>query len=262
VAGGGPRQVQILHHPGAGRQLPRRTGPRGPQGPQPGHRREPGAGPGDPGPGPARPAGTGRVLRLPVLRGAAPGGSGRVAPEGSHPFRARARDDPRDGRLPSHRHRLDQHRDAARTAASSTVPKERFASSPSRPSWSGCSAVTFTSSAPPRTGGCSATRAAACSANRSTAAPGTPPARPRSGRGWPPPRSSAAPMTYGTPPCRCGSTPAARPPRSPPVQAASVPCTTFTCTASTATVPIWTARMPFAWALRLRMTRIIVAGSA
>jgi integrase len=65
------------------------------------------------------------------------------------------------------------------------------------------------------TGGCSAAPAAACSANRSTAAPGTPPARPPSARTWPPPRWPAAPMTCGTPPCRCGSTPVARPPRSP-----------------------------------------------
>jgi integrase len=42
------------------------------------------------------------------------------------------------------------------------------------------------------------------SANRSTAAPGTPPARPPSARTWPPPRWPAAPMTCGTPPCRCG----------------------------------------------------------
>ena len=36
------------------------------------HRRQPGADPGDPGPGRLRPAGSGRVLRLPVLRRAAP----------------------------------------------------------------------------------------------------------------------------------------------------------------------------------------------
>ncbi len=64
---------------------------------------------------------------------------------------------------------------------------------PPRPSWSGCSAVTFTRSAPPRTGGCSATRTAACSARPSMAAPGTPPARPPSDRNWPPPRSPAVP---------------------------------------------------------------------
>ena len=46
--------------------------------------------------------------------------------------------------------------------------------------------------------------AAACSASRSTAVPGTPPARPRSARNWPPQRWPAARMTSGTPPCPCG----------------------------------------------------------
>src|SRR5208282_6618480 len=32
LAGRGPRQVQVVHDPGAGRQLPRRAGPHGPQG--------------------------------------------------------------------------------------------------------------------------------------------------------------------------------------------------------------------------------------
>ena len=57
---------------------------------------------------------------------------------------------------------------------------------------------------PRRTGGCSRAPAAACSANRSTAAPGTPPARQPSTRSWPPPRWPAAPTTYGSPPCPCG----------------------------------------------------------
>ena len=46
--------------------------------------------------------------------------------------------------------------------------------------------------------------AAACSASRSTAAPGTPPARPPSAPAWPPRRWPAASMTCGTPPRRCG----------------------------------------------------------
>jgi len=89
-------------------------------------------------------------------------------------------------------------------AASSTAPTAPSGSSPSRPSWPACSASTCTRSAPRRTGGCSAAAAAACSANRSTAAPGTPHARPRSARTWPPPRSPAAPATCGTPRCPCG----------------------------------------------------------
>ncbi len=44
----------------------------------------------------------------------------------------------------------------------------------------------------------------ACSVSRSTAAPGTLPARPRSAPAWLPPPSPGAPMTCGTPPCPCG----------------------------------------------------------
>ena len=47
VAGRGPRQVQVVHVPGTGRRLPRRAGPRGPQGP--------GVRPGDRGPGTGEP---------------------------------------------------------------------------------------------------------------------------------------------------------------------------------------------------------------
>ena len=54
----------------------------------------------------------------------------------------------------------------------------------------------------PRTGGCSAARAAALLQRiESMAAPGTLPATRRSGRNWSPPRSPAAPMTCGTPSC-------------------------------------------------------------
>ena len=88
--------------------------------------------------------------------------------------------------------------------ASSTAPAAPSVSSPSRPSWSACSASTCMRSGPRRTDSCSAAPAAACSANRSTAAPGTPPARPPSAPAWPPPRSPAARMTCGTPPCPCG----------------------------------------------------------
>lgn len=80
-----------------------------------------------------------------------------------------------------------------RRAASSTAPTGPSASSPSRPSWSACSAGTCSTSGPARTGDCSAVPAAVCSANRSTAVSGTPPARPPpSARHWPPPRSPVA----------------------------------------------------------------------
>ena len=80
---------------------------------------------------------------------------------------------------------------------SSTAPTAPSASSPSRRSWYACSASTCMRSGPRRTGGCSAAPAAACSASRSTAAPGTPPAgrpRPRPGRhrARPPPLRAAA----------------------------------------------------------------------
>ena len=90
------------------------------------------------------------------------------------------------------------------------------AADPGHRSWSPCSAVISATMAPRRTAGCSAAPAAACSANRSTAAPGTPPAWPPSAPAWPPRRWPATRMTCGTPPCPCGSTPPASPPRSPP----------------------------------------------
>ncbi len=80
--------------------------------------------------------------------------------------------------------------------------------------------------------------AAACSASRSTAAPGTPPATPRSARNWPPRRWRAARMTCGTPPCPFGSMPPASPPKSPPGRGpASASCMRSTCTAPTAKKP-------------------------
>ena len=101
--------------------------------------------------------------------------------------------------------RLDQHRHfSSSRPVSSTAPTAPSASSPSRPSWSPCSITTSATMAPRRTGGCSAAPAAACSASRSMAASGTPPAGPPSARTWPPPRLPAAPMTCGTPPCRSG----------------------------------------------------------
>jgi hypothetical protein len=87
---------------------------------------------------------------------------------------------------------------------SSTAPTAPSESSRSRPSWCASCAATGAIMAPRRTGGCSAAPAAACSANQSTAAPGTSPATPPSARRWPPLRSPAAPTTCGTPPCPCG----------------------------------------------------------
>ena len=66
----------------------------------------------------------------------------------------------------------------------------------SRPSWSAWSASTWPDPGSQRTGDCSAA-AAACSAGRSTAGPGTLPARPRSARTWPPPNGLRAPPYAG-----------------------------------------------------------------
>jgi hypothetical protein len=77
------------------------------------HRRQPGTSPGDPGPGRLRPAGSGRVLRLPVLRGAASGGSRSAAPQRPYPPGTWPREDDPHRRLPPYRHRLDRHRQAA-----------------------------------------------------------------------------------------------------------------------------------------------------
>src|SRR6266516_569610 len=74
-------------------------------------------------------------------------------------------------------------------------PDGPSASSPSRPSWPACCASTWPDPGPQRTGGCSAVQGAACSVSRSTAAPGTPPAKPRSAPAWLPPPSPGAPMT-------------------------------------------------------------------
>jgi hypothetical protein len=60
--------------------LVRWSAPKSRRGHQPGCRAQPGAGPGDPGRGLPDPVGSGRVLRLPVLCGAAPGRSRRRAP--------------------------------------------------------------------------------------------------------------------------------------------------------------------------------------
>ena len=58
--------------------------------------------------------------------------------------------------------------------------------------------------APQRTDGYFPAPAAAYSANRSTAGPGMQPGWPRWARNWPSPRSPAAHMTCGMPPCPCG----------------------------------------------------------
>jgi hypothetical protein len=82
---------------------------------------------------------------------------------------------------------------SASRAASSTVPTGLSALSRFRRSWPACSGGTCASTGPRRTAGCSAASTAACSANRSTAASGTPPGRLRSVRNWPPRRSPADP---------------------------------------------------------------------
>ena len=93
---------------------------------------------------------------------------------------------------------------AMSSAASSTGPKDRPGPSPSRPSWSPCSAITTAATAPQRMAACSAEHAAARSAKAATAAPGTPPAPWPSGPRWLPPLWPDAPTTCGTPPCPSG----------------------------------------------------------
>jgi hypothetical protein len=102
--------------------------------------------------------------------------------------------DPSAGRLPAHRHRLDQHRHLVR-AAEPQVPPPTAPSGSSPPVLVGMLRQhlhAFGTTPDERLFGAAA---AACSANRSTAAPGPPPARPRPARSWPPPRSPAAPAT-------------------------------------------------------------------
>jgi integrase len=90
---------------------------------------------------------------------------------------------------------------ATSSAGSSTGRTGRSGWSRSLPCWPPCSART---TAPHPTAGCSGEPAAGRSADRSTAAPGTPPAPSPSDPSPPPPGSHAAPTTCATPPCRCG----------------------------------------------------------
>jgi len=80
---------------------------------QPAGGRQSGAGPGHLGSGRPDAGGPGGVLRLPVLRGAAPRRSRRASPKPSHPPLARARGDDSHRCMPAHRRRLDQQWQAA-----------------------------------------------------------------------------------------------------------------------------------------------------
>ena len=87
-----------------------------------------------------------------------------------------------------------------RTAASSTAPNTTSARYPSPRSWSPSCAATWTTTAPPPTGGYSAAPEAASSAKASTAAPGTQPAARPLAMTSPPRASPADPTTCATPP--------------------------------------------------------------
>ena len=127
VAGRVPRRPRLRRRARTAARQPPRPGAlartRSCDGCQPGYGRQPGAGPGDPAPCRPRTARAGRVLRLPVLRGAAPGGGRRAAPRGSHPPGERPREDHPHRRLPAYRYRMDQHRDAARAARPQAPPR-------------------------------------------------------------------------------------------------------------------------------------------
>ena len=125
---------------------------------------------------------------------------------------------------------------AARNAASSTAPPARPAASPSRPSWSTCSAPTSAryGTSPGRAAVPHRPRRPAAT-TPATAKSGSAPAPPRSPPPSTPPRWPAAPTTCATPPSPCGSTPASPPPRSPAAPATASPsCSRSTPTASTA----------------------------
>jgi CheY-like chemotaxis protein len=119
--------------------------------------------------------------------------------------------------------------------ASSTGPAAPSAPFPSRSCWPTCSASTWPDPGPQRTGGCSAATAAACSASRSTAGPGTLSARPRSARTWPPPRSPAPLQPVARRPVLMAERQQGNPLRWPPgTTPAHVSCTMFTSIASAA----------------------------
>ena len=83
-AGSVPRRPRLRRRARAAACQPHRPGAlaraQSRRGRQPGYCRQPGAGPGNPDSGYPRQTGAGRVLRLPVLRGAAPGRSRHPAP--------------------------------------------------------------------------------------------------------------------------------------------------------------------------------------
>jgi hypothetical protein len=91
-------------------------------------------------------------------------------------------------RLPAHRRHLDQHRHAVRVAGLKHRPDGTVRVIPIPPILACMLGQYLHAFGTAPEGGCSAAPAAACSASRSTAAPGTPPARPRSARTWPPPQ--------------------------------------------------------------------------
>src|ERR1022692_2661558 len=82
------------------------------------------------------------------------------------------------------------------SVASSTDPKDLSGPSPSRPSWSTCSATTSAPMAPHPTAACSAAPAAVPLAKAVTAAPGTPPAAKLWGPRRLPPLWPAAPPPH------------------------------------------------------------------
>ena len=128
-----------------------------------------------------------------------------AATTSSCPAHGRGDDHPHR-RLPAHRDRLDQHRHRRTSlAVSSTGPTATIRVVPIPPVLAAMLRQHLRHLRH-RAGRAAVPRhpRRACSASRSTAAPGTPPATPPSARNWPPRRSPAAPTTCGTPPCPCG----------------------------------------------------------
>ena len=181
AAGGQPDRPHPVESPRGrrNRRPPRRRQPR--PGPRPARR---GPRPGPPGAAP------GGVLRLPVLRRAAPLRSRRAPRNRLPPAQPRAGGGstwPPPSPAPGGPGPTTA--PPARPAASSTAPTARCAPSPSRPPSSPCCAPTSRPTAPPQTAACSAPPAAGPSRTAPTARSGRPPARRRS-----PPPSLRSPL--------------------------------------------------------------------
>ena len=186
--------------------------------------------PGGPGRGHQDPPGADRVLRLPVLRGAAARRSRRAPSRLLHPPARGWGQLTLTGLFPGRRvPGLATARHGNR-AASNTARKAPSGRSRSLRSLPASCAGTCGPSDAPKMGGCSRVPVAARSAKAATAGSGTRPAPQPCRRTGQVPSRCAAPTICVMPRCRCGWPPAPRPPRS-------LPAPGIACASCSASMP-------------------------